>query len=253
MASKNQIIPQSTKQEIETEFQRKFLSNEKDADEHNSLIEYTSFPFHISAFDLEPITFEEIKKIFEIMAEETTIVIDDEDEGEGEKFLKKRKRSKNSKKRNRNDNNLIKSKRSFFNYHLINYLEKLRKEQKIRNNFGKFPSSFMKILEKSKNKKLLNLTLREIFETEELYELCTLSDNEKFWHNYNLVKSEEIKENEEFKKVLNKTFRDLYKEYVNSENFEDEEINRLNKKKTEEEDIESYIKFAKRLIEYLEN
>ena len=43
------------------------------------------------------------------------------------------------------------------------------------------------------------------------------------------MQSEEIKENEEFKKIMNKTFCQLYEEYINSNEFNNE-INRLKRK-----------------------
>ena len=62
------------------------------------------------------------------------------------------------------------------------------------------------------------------------------------------MQSEEIKENEEFKKIMNRTFCQLYEEYISSNEFNDE-INRL-KKKNEDEYIARYIYLAKHLIEF---
>jgi len=68
-------------------------------------------------------------------------------------------------------------------------------------------------------------------------------------HNLKNVESEEIKENEEFKIILNKTFGELYKEYINSDEFKIDEIKRL-KTKNEDEYISRYIYLAENLIEY---
>ncbi len=68
-------------------------------------------------------------------------------------------------------------------------------------------------------------------------------------HNLEVLESEDIKDNEEFKKIFNKTFRELYEEYINSDEFEKDEINRL-KKKNEDEYISKYIYLAKYLLEY---
>ena len=93
------------------------------------------------------------------------------------------------------------------------------------------------------------MTLREIFEKKELF----IHENEKglsnYSHNLKVVESEEIRENEEFKKILNKSFRELFEEYINSDEFKIEEINRL-KKKNGEEYISKYIYLAKNLIEF---
>ena len=63
------------------------------------------------------------------------------------------------------------------------------------------------------------------------------------------MQSEEVKENEEFKKILNKTYRNLYEEYINSDEFKIDEINRI-KNKNGDEYIKRYIFLARHLIEF---
>ena len=76
----------------------------------------------------------------------------------------------------------------------------------------------------------------------------------KYWkkrkHNLQVIQSEDVKENEEFKIILNKTVRELYEEYINSDEFKIEEINRLKKKNSKDEYINSYIYFSNHLIEF---
>ena len=64
-----------------------------------------------------------------------------------------------------------------------------------------------------------------------------------------MVQSEEVKENEELKKIFNKSFRELYEEYVHSNEFNIDEISRL-KKKNGDEYVKNYIYLAKHLIEF---
>ena len=94
------------------------------------------------------------------------------------------------------------------------------------------------------------MTLLNLFEKIEIY----ANENEKglsnYKHNLNVIQSEEIKENDEFKKILNKTFSELYTEYINSDEFNIDEINRLKKKKMSDEYIRRYKYLAKHLIEY---
>ena len=68
-------------------------------------------------------------------------------------------------------------------------------------------------------------------------------------HNLKVLQSEEIKENEEFKEIMSKTFRELFEEYINSDEFKIEEINRI-KKKNDDEYIKRYIFLAKHLIKF---
>ena len=102
----------------------------------------------------------------------------------------------------------------------------------------------------NKNKKIIDMTLKEIFETKELY---TNEDKEglfKYEFNLKVIQSEEIEKNEEFQKILNKKFSELYTEYINSDEFNIDEINRLKEKKMGDEYINRYKYLAKNLIEY---
>ena len=65
-----------------------------------------------------------------------------------------------------------------------------------------------------------------------------------------MVQNEEIKENEELNMILNKTIFQLYEEYINSDEFKINEINRLKNNKMQDEYITKYISLAKNLIEF---
>ena len=60
----------------------------------------------------------------------------------------------------------------------------------------------------------------------------------------------EINQNERIKKILNKTFREIYTEHINSNEFIVNEIKRLKKKKMRDEYIKNYIKLSKNLINF---
>ena len=94
------------------------------------------------------------------------------------------------------------------------------------------------------------MTLQEIFETKELYSFKDKVNLDNFLHNIELVKNEEIKENEELNMILNKTIFQLYEEYINSDEFKISEINRLKKNKMQDEYITKYIILAKNLNEF---
>ena len=144
-----------------------------------------------------------------------------------------------------------KIKRAFFNNALINKLnDKLKKNGSLKY-FMKFPQFFVCDGNRNNNKIILDMTLLEMFEKKELY----ANENEeglfKYEHNLKMVQSEEIMENEEFKKILNKTFRELYTEYINSDEFNIDEINRLQEKKMGDEYISRYKYLAKNFLEFL--
>ena len=94
------------------------------------------------------------------------------------------------------------------------------------------------------------MTLQEIFEKKELYSFKDKVTLDNYLHNKNLFKNEEIKENEELNMIMNKTIRELYEEYINSDEFKINEINRLKNNKMQDEYITKYISLAKNLIEF---
>ena len=96
----------------------------------------------------------------------------------------------------------------------------------------------------------MNITLREIFEQQELY----INENEKglenYLHNLEVIKSKEIKENEIFNNILNKTFWELYEEYLNSDEFKIDEINWIKQNKIQDDYIIIYKDIANELIKF---
>ena len=95
---------------------------------------------------------------------------------------------------------------------------------------------------------MVYMTLGEIFEKKELY----IYENEKglsnFWHNLKIIQSEEIKKNEKFHKLLNKTFGELYREYLDE--FKINEQNRLKNKKMSDDYLKEYLELLESLIEF---
>ncbi len=114
----------------------------------------------------------------------------------------------------------------------------------------KFPGSFVSDVDKKRNQIILNFTLKEIIENEKFY---IGEEKEKFIHNSKLIKSEEIQNNKEFKEFLNKTYRQLFEEYINSNDFKVDEINRVKEKINEIKYIENYENVAKNYIRFFCN
>ena len=166
-------------------------------------------------------------------------------------FIKKKRKSrrKNDNEYLRKDNIKEKIKRRFFNIYLINKLEALRKKIKFKNYFCKFPPLFAKDVHINRNKAILNLTLREIFEKEDLYNNYKNKNGLKnYKHNLIVVQAKEIKEDEEFKEILNKTFYELYKEYL--DDFKIEENKNLKNKRKNDNYIETYNNLMDNLMEF---
>ena len=158
---------------------------------------------------------------------------------------KKRQRARKEDK----DDIRVKIKRAFYNISLRNKLNNKLKSIGSKKYFEKFPKHFASDPNKKRNKEILNMTLNQIFEKKELYNYEDDCGKTKYLHNLKTVQNEEIKKNEQFQKILNKTFRELFEEYINSDEFKIDEINRL-KKKNGDEYIKKYKELAENLIEF---
>ena len=158
---------------------------------------------------------------------------------------KKRRRARKEDK----DDIRVKIKRAFYNISLRNKLNNKLKSIGSKKYFEKFPKYFASDPNKKRNKEILNMTLNQIFAKKELYNYEDDCGKTKYLHNLKTVQNEEIKKNEEFQKILNKTFRELFEEYINSDEFKIDEINRL-KKKNGDEYIKKYKELAENLIEF---
>ena len=168
-----------------------------------------------------------------------------------ETFLKRKRLPIRKPRRDNQDNMRKKIKRGFFNTALINILNE--KLEGIGNNkyFEKFPQFFVSDVDQKRNKEIFSMTLRDVLQKDELYKREQKSGFDNYLHNKKVVESEDIKENEEFKKIFNKTIRELYEEYLKSDEFKIDDINRLKEKKMEEDYIARYIYLANHLIEFL--
>ena len=170
---------------------------------------------------------------------------------EKEIFKKRKRNPENSKtktrRRENSDNIRKKIKRAFFNSFLIPKINTLLRNKDIDSSFANFQNAFVINVNKKTNKELKDMTIKEIFEKKELYQESEL----KYYNNnLELVKTEEILEIKELKNILNKTYQEIFEEYLNSKEFKINEINRL-KKKFEDDYIKKYIYLAKHFIEFI--
>ena len=165
-------------------------------------------------------------------------------------LLKRKRLEKRRRRRDNQDNIRKKIKRGFLNNALYNKLNKKLKEIGSKLFLEKFPQKFACDVVKKTNKLILNMKLEEIFEMKELYNEKELKN---YYHNLKVVKNKEIQENEEFKKILNKKYHELFEEYINSDEFIIDEINRLKKNKMHNTYIEKYIYLAENFIEFFSN
>ena len=161
----------------------------------------------------------------------------------------KRKRFQDRRPRKENQDNIRKKiKRGFFNNGLIKKLNEKLKSIGSKKYLRKFHQHFVNDINQKRNKVLFNMTLRKIFENKELYINEDKEGLRNYLNNLKVVQNEEIKENIELKIIFNKTIYELYEEYINSEEFNIIEINRLKEKKMQDDYIKRYINLARYLI-----
>ena len=166
----------------------------------------------------------------------------------GEEMLKRKRFQVRRPKKENQDNIRKKIKRGFFNNDLIKKLNEKLKSIGSKKYLRKFPQYFVSDVNQKRNKELFNMTLREIFENKELYINEDKEGFRNFLNNLRVVQNEEIKENKELKIIFNKTINELYEEYINSDEFNIIEINRLKEKKMQDDYIKRYINLARYLI-----
>ena len=173
------------------------------------------------------------------------------EEGEEKTFLGIKKLQNEKTRKDNQDNMRKKIKRGFFNTFLIKFLNKVLKSIGSHKYFEKFPHNFINDVHQKRNKKIFAMTLEGVFMKEALYLQEEKNGFNNYSHNLDVLKSEEVKENEEIKKTLNKSIRKFYEEYINSVEFKIDEINRLRKKKMNDDYIKRYIYLANHFIEFL--
>ena len=191
-----------------------------------------------------------IKEIFRVEHKEAGSLfnrIENESSTEEEiSYQQKRHRIKR-RRREHQDNIRKKIKRNFLNKALIKKINSLIKNKGDKILFEKFQQHFVSDVTRKSNKQLINMTLAEIFKKKELYHVNELK---YYYHNLELVNSKNIQENNELKNILDKTYKQIFEEYLNSKEFKIDEINRLKKNKMDNEYIKKYKYLAKHFIEF---
>ena len=160
------------------------------------------------------------------------------------------KRKKRRPRKENKDNIRRKIKRGFLNTGVIKKLNQKLKNIGSNLYFMRFPQSFVSDIYRKTNKEVVNMTLAEIFVNKEINTSKNRPDLNNYYHNLKVVNSDEIKKNEEMQKILNMKYCDLFEDYINSDEFKIDEINRLKRKKMNEEFINRYINVSKTFIKF---
>ena len=165
-----------------------------------------------------------------------------------EKIFRNNKLLPKIKRRRENLDNINKKiKTSFLNNFFYKKINEMLRQIKSKLYFVKFPITFVNDIKKDTNKDIINKSLLEIISNKDIYNEKDLSN---YYHNLKVIDNKEILENEELKRILDKKYFELYEEYINSKEFNIDEINRLKKNNLEDVYIKKYIYQSKHFIEY---
>ena len=168
---------------------------------------------------------------------------------EKEDTFMKRKRYGEKRSRKENQDNIRKKiKRGFLNNALIPKINMIIKKHGGKIFFEIFKQHFVSDVTRKRNMELINMTLEEIFRKKELYHE---TDINFYYHNLKLVNSKEIQENKELKNILNLKLIKIFQEYINSKEFNIDEINRLKSKNMKDSYIKRYIYLAQNFIQFI--
>ena len=217
---------------------------------NNDLNEFTNI------FDVNRNFPEEKKLIFEVIFPKKDYLSINIEKNPGlikeeKTFLRRKRLPKTRGGKDRLDNIRVRIKRQFLNTALINKLNETLLNIGINIKLNIFPDNLVKDINKKRNKIIFNMTLEE-FMTKKILYIYNNDKNslQKYEYNLKILENEDVKNNEEFKKILDKKISELYEEYMNSDKFK-KEINRLkNAKKENDEYINTYIYLAGNLLKF---
>ena len=228
--------------EKELEIHSRENSDKKDINSFKEQIDYDSsndqclFLLNLTNSSLKE-SRKNTKKIFDVIYPEKSNF--DFNRSENTKriiFIKRRRRDKK-------DNILQKIKRAFFNTYLYNIINNLLKiGKKSHKFFYRFSKKFIIDMVKKNNKKLLDMTLRQIIENE---------SKEGNKQNLNVLSSLKEEKNDKLEELLNSKYRDIFEAYINSKEF-DNEIIQLKAKDMTDSYIKNYIYLSKNFIKFFE-
>ena len=159
------------------------------------------------------------------------------------KHGKKMKRQRNRRVRKYNADNIRrKIKRNLFNTHIKNSLNKKLTYLGISLGFRKLNKKFVTDVYSHRSIEMRNMTLKEIYENKDNY------DKPEHYEKTKKV-IDKIKDNIEFKDILNKKYGEIFEEFINSKEFNLDEIKKLKSKK-DEDYIQNYIYVARHFFYY---
>ena len=136
---------------------------------------------------------------------------------------RKKERNENKYRFIRRDNARRAIARFFFNHFLKNLIEKMKKECNCILYLNYFPKKFIFEAEKKRNKHYLDYTFEQLLENKDLYKNKDQKDyyltNIKVIEALKSEKNKDIMEKSGYDKILKMTYRNLFKEFLKSDEY----------------------------------
>ena len=136
---------------------------------------------------------------------------------------RKKERNENKYRFIRRDNARRAVARFFFNHFLKNLIEKMKKECNCILYLNYFPKKFIFEAEKKRNKHYLDYTFEQLLENKDLYQ--NRDQKDYYFNNIKVVetlkseKNKDIMEKSGYNKILKMTYRNLFKEFLKSDEY----------------------------------
>lgn len=149
------------------------------------------------------------------------------------------------------DNISVKIKRSFFNGYLYRKVNYFLKSSKSRKEYKKYGQNFIGDIKKdSRNKELWNSSFENFCLTKDF---CDEKDLEIHKNNLDAIQSVLLKKNEDFQNMLKTPLKDLYKKFIDSNEFKIDEIYHLINQGFSDAYLKKYNDTANNFIERFTN
>jgi len=136
---------------------------------------------------------------------------------------RKKERNENKYRFIRRDNARRAIARFFFNHFLKNLIEKMKKECNCILYLNYFPKKFIFEAEKKRNKHYLDYTFEQLLENKDLYQ--NRDQKDYYFNNIKVVetlkseKNKDIMEKSGYNKILKMTYRNLFEEFLKSDEY----------------------------------
>lgn len=160
---------------------------------------------------------------------------------------KPKAKNKNAKKYSTTEQIFQNIKTNFCNTYIIGEFNAKLKEEKSPLKFRKLPKAFVKDVEKTKNKQLMEKLLISLFDCEDYY---GEKKPKSYWHNLKIIETLKEKNHEIYNILTTIKYREYYQKYLLSDTYKKNIDAIKNRHKNEIKYHDKFIKLSKHYVEH---